>query len=321
MTRLGKRLLVGDRAPAMPENGAQFIVDAAKAGGAEAAGLLSVLVAGGIYVKPSWNDALNILLTAAERGWLPAQQQLCALAGNRDLAAEGLASPDGPVELWRNIATSIDFGFWNTAPEIISLNDDPVVRSMPSFVPLPVCELFIERSKGRLGRARVYDALKREETTHKTRTNTAASFGLLDTDVVQILVQARMSQACGIPMSNMEPTTVLHYGVGEEITNHFDFVDPKTPNYEEEIATNGQRVITFLLYLNDDYEGGETEFPKMGIKHKGQAGEGLYFVNALPSGEADVRTVHAGRPPLKGEKWIVSQFIRDNAVIPGHGSR
>ena len=58
---------------------------------------------------------------------------------------------------------------------------------------------------------------------------------------------------------------MLHYSPGEQIANHFDFVDPKsTPDYAGEIARNGQRIITFIVYLNDDYDGGETAFPRWG---------------------------------------------------------
>ena len=109
--------------------------------------------------------------------------------------------------------------------------------------------------------------------------------------------------------------TVLHYSPGEQITNHFDFVDPSSPNYEQLLEQQGQRIVTFLVYLNEDYEGGETEFPRLGVSHKGRKGEGLYFVNALRSREPDRRMLHAGRPPSAGEKWVVSQFIRDRAVL------
>jgi prolyl 4-hydroxylase len=74
-------------------------------------------------------------------------------------------------------------------------------------------------------------------------------------------------------------------------------------------------VLTFLVYLNDDYDGGETDFPGLGIAHKGRRGQGLLFVNALDDSEPDLRTVHAGCAPTKGEKWIVSQFIRNRRVL------
>ena len=109
-----------------------------------------------------------------------------------------------------------------------------------------------------------------------------------------------MQAACGLPLYNMEATAVLHYAAGEESINHFDFVSPEIPGYDEEIARNGQRVLTFLVYLNDDYDGGRTDFPELGIAHKGRRGEGLFFVNALENNMPDLRTLHAGRPPTQG---------------------
>src|SRR5690606_39763549 len=55
----------------------------------------------------------------------------------------------------------------------------------------------------------------------------------------------------------------------------------------------------------------------LGLSHKGKAGEGFCFINTLPDCTADLRTLHAGRPPRTGEKWVFTQFIRDCAVVPG----
>jgi prolyl 4-hydroxylase len=107
---------------------------------------------------------------------------------------------------------------------------------------------------------------------------------------------------------------VLHYDVGEEITEHYDFIDPNIPGYAEEIARQGERVVTFLVYLNDDYGEGQTAFPRLGISNKGTRGEGIFFVNAV-DGKADTRTLHAGRTPAGGEKWIVSQFVRNRPLL------
>ena len=147
------------------------------------------------------------------------------------------------------------------------------------------------------------------------RTNSAAGFDLIHADVVQAAVQYRMAAAVGIPVDHMEGPTVLHYAVGEQITNHYDFVNPRIPNYESEIAQRGQRIITFLVYLNDDYEGGETDFPELGLRYHGAKGHGLFFTNALPNGEPDLRMVHAGLPPKDNDKWLMSQFIRNRVVL------
>lgn len=128
------------------------------------------------------------------------------------------------------------------------------------------------------------------------------------------MLQLKMSACLRTPLRQFEAITVLHYDEGEEITDHFDFIDPNIPDYSQEVAARGDRIVTFLVYLNDDYGDGQTAFPRLGIEHKGRRGEGLYFVNAHDGG-ADVRTLHAGRSPRAGEKWIVSQFVRNRAVL------
>jgi len=195
------------------------------------------------------------------------------------------------------------------------LHANPLLRSYPVFIPPQVSRWIINRAQGRLTPALVYDAGRRETTTHATRTNTWTVFNLLDTDLVCVLVQWRMAASLGVPFRNLEAMTVLHYDVGEQISEHFDFIDPNIPNYAEQVRERGQRVVTFLVYLNDSYQGGETEFPRLGISHKGVAGEGFFFVNASADGRPDVRTLHAGRAPVSGEKWIISQFIKNQSAF------
>ena len=41
----------------------------------------------------------------------------------------------------------------------------------------------------------------------------------------------------------------------------------------------GQRIATFLIFLNEDFEGGETDFPKAGISHRRRKGDALFWAN------------------------------------------
>jgi hypothetical protein len=117
-------------------------------------------------------------------------------------------------------------------------------------------------------------------------------------------------------MQHFEAPMVLHYSVGQQITPHFDFIDAQAVDYAEQIREQGQRMITFLLYLNNEYEGGETTFPELGIVHRGTAGHGLYFINAHPDLSPNRKMLHTGSPPTAGEKWIVSQFIVSKRLRP-----
>jgi prolyl 4-hydroxylase len=198
-----------------------------------------------------------------------------------------------------------------------TLHPEPLIRRFADFAAPDICAWLIERARGGLSRATVYSQNPHDRHVSETRTNSIRLFNLVEHDLVQLVLQARMAAATGIPPSHMEAISVLHYAEGEQITEHFDFVSPDTPDHAQNLARYGERVVTFLVYLNDDYAGGETEFPRLELSHKGARGEGLFFTNALPSGAADVRSVHAGRPPRGGEKWIVSQFIRSRPFVPG----
>ncbi len=313
MTILGKRLLVGDRAPCLPKEGAGMVMEAANKGVPEALAQVAVFQGIGIYQQKSWQHCINTLTWAARLGWLPAREQLLLLHGHSIAETNAQLQQAGDT-FWLQLGQSLDLSPWLKSPAGDVLSAEPRVQRFQQFIPLNVCEWLIQQSMRRLKPALVYDAVNRRNIRYRTRTNSIAQFNLVENDVVHFLLQEKMSAACGVPMVQMEATAILNYQPGEQISNHYDFVDPDMPNYAREIADNGQRIITFLIYLNDSYSGGETAFPELGFEHKGTAGEGLYFVNALPDGAPDLRMLHAGKPPLTGEKWIVSQFIRNRPV-------
>lgn len=306
--QLGLRLLTGDRAPRLPAEGLRFLGEACDAGLPEAAARAAGILALGVGVAANWPLALAWLGRSAAGGWEPARRQLLALCEDRALAAHAAVSaqPD-----WRTVAAAVRLEEWRRASPPDLKSSEPRVCAHPGFIRREICEVLIALSTGRLEPALVYDPVSQKDIVVAHRSNTVASFNVSSVELVHALLQARMSVACGVPERMMEGPTVLHYAPGEQIQNHYDFVDPKsTHDYAGEIARNGQRIITFLVYLNDDYDGGETAFPRLGLVHKGRCGEALYFVNALPDLSPDLRTLHAGCPTTRGEKWIVSQFIR-----------
>jgi len=310
---LGKRHLVAQGVDFDPARAVDLLQRAAEQGNAAAAAQYAVLAAIGYQVKQDWNTALGAVVFAAERGLPAAQGQLTVLADDPELAGNTAARRE--ADYWKKLAATIDLNRWHQPSPGANLCESPLVRHFPKFVPQRVCRWLIDRSRGRLYRARVYDASEKKDVVHRSRSNTTATFNLTQCDLVSVLVQVHVCANTGIPFRHLEPLAVLHYDPGEEILEHYDFIDPGIANYEKEIAGNGQRIVTFLIYLNDDYVGGETALPKLGIAHKGRCGEGLFFVNAYESGEADTRTVHAGRPTTSGEKWIVSQFIRNRPAL------
>jgi prolyl 4-hydroxylase len=340
MSELGHRLLIGDRAPHLVPHALSFITEAANRGEGRALARIAALTAAGAHMPQDWPKSLRLLGEAAEAGDESARGQIRSLQPTaRSLTADSPTtdsfsadsrtadSPtaDSRVDCqvdsqansrlnWRALAACVPLDDW-----LRPVSSEPLqakVHRVPSLVPPPVCAWLIARARDRLEPATVYDAVIKQDMVHEMRTNTAANFDYATLDVVQFLVQARMSLTCGYRIQHFEAPMILHYDVGQQITPHFDFIDANAPDYEQQIREQGQRMITFLLYLNDDYAGGETTFPKLGIVTRGAPGDGLYFINAHNDRTPDRTMLHTGSPPTTGEKWIVSQFIRDIPLRP-----
>jgi prolyl 4-hydroxylase len=73
-----------------------------------------------------------------------------------------------------------------------------------------------------------------------------------------------------------------------------------------------------LLYLNDDFSGGETWF-KGGLTLRGRAGDAIVFRNLTDDGQVDRRTEHAGLPVTAGVKWLATRWIRQHPFDPWAG--
>lgn len=308
MSELGHRLLVGDRAPRLVPHALSFITEAARGGEGRALARVAALTAAGAHMPQDWPNSLRLLGDAAAAGDEPARGQLRCLQPTTHSQVD-----DAQVD-WQALAECVRLDEWLCPASSESLHAN--VYRVSNLAPAPVCAWLIARAQGRLGPATVYDAVVRRDMVHEMRTNTLSNFDYATLDVVQFLVQARMSHSCGYRMQHFEAPMVLHYDVGQQITPHFDFIDVNAPDYEQQIREQGQRVITFLLYLNDDYAGGETTFPELGIVNRGVRGDGFYFINSHDDRSPDRNMLHTGSPPTAGEKWIVSQFIRDIPLRP-----
>ena len=186
----------------------------------------------------------------------------------------------------------------------------PAIGMIADFLSPEICDWLIVQGRERLARAKVFDRQTGAAVVNQARTNSAAEFLLDDADIVLLLVQTRIAAFAGAPFYLLEPANILHYEVGQSFEPHHDWFNVEEPGEAAEMRARGQRVLTFLVYLNDGFEGGETDFPEAGLRFKGQRGEALYFHNTDASGAPARRTRHAGLAPTSGEKWILSQWVR-----------
>lgn len=285
---------------------------AANAGDAEALQRKAVLEAMGCARPQDWKRALDCLAAAAQSGSEDAQRQL-------EILARG-AAPRGEHSDWAAIASGISTETLADTPPKRALSEFPRLRVIEGFASPAECAWLIERARDRLRRATVVDR-SGSTTVEVARTNSGIEFLLADMDLVIEAIRLRISAATRLPLPLFEPVQVLHYAPGQEFQPHHDFFDPELPGHAEQIREHGQRIGTFLLYLNHGYEGGETAFPRAAISYRGSTGDALFMANVDRSGRPDPSSLHWGTPPTTGEKWILSQWIRDKAPTGPVGSK
>lgn len=92
------------------------------------------------------------------------------------------------------------------------------------------------------------------------------------------------------PFSSLESVNINRYLPGQQYHAHVD------------AGGQSRRVISAVLYLNDDFTGGETEFPLFGETITPKAGRLVIF----PSNYA---YVHAALPPTKGTKYSAAFWV------------
>jgi hypothetical protein len=189
--------------------------------------------------------------------------------------------------------------------------ETPRIGTCEKFASPAECDWLMARAATRLTDAELYDpAGDGGFRNDALRNNRDAGFNMVQSDLVLVQLQARIAALMGLDVQEMEPAMVLQYAPGQYFAPHCDGLDPSFAPQAREIARNGQRVATLLIYLNDDYQAGDTDFPDLGRRFKGARGDALWFWNVDGAGSLDPRTRHAGLAPSGGEKWLLSQWIR-----------
>jgi hypothetical protein len=101
------------------------------------------------------------------------------------------------------------------------------------------------------------------------------------------------------PFENYEDLQVLRYKPG-------GFYKPHQDTFCED---KNRRMYTFIIALNDEYEGGETVFPNINKRYRLEKGDALFF-NTLNNYECmTTKAIHGGAPVKSGEKWVCNLWV------------
>lgn len=249
----------------------------AGAGKVEAAVIYANLLAAGVGGPRRWSDALRLLAALCE------------------------VSPRSRRELERIEAMALDpQGDPLAVPEGEPLCNAPAITRFERLFTPEECAWLADAAAPMLEPAVVIEPGSGRQVRDPVRVCDSVGFTWpLENPAIHAL-NRRLAAASGTAPERGEPLQVLRYGPGGEYRPHFDAI----PGFAN------QRAMTILVWLNEDYEGGETHFPTPGLKLKGLTGDAILFRNTGADGRRDPVSGHSGLPVTAGEKLIASRWIR-----------
>ena len=205
------------------------------------------------------------------------------------------------------------------APPVLNMNEgrvyckEPLIVVFDNAVPEDICDAIIAKHIADGMNPDSGKQSRQESYTQVTEDVEQRGISLGMNPVHYNVIAKAIVDNCGFPYSLIEAIDIYNYDVGRYLDLHHDYpYFPDKINYYSH--GENDRVGTGILYLNDDYEGGTTYFPKLGVDVKPKKGSLLYFKQCYDEA-TNWSTIHESKVITKGTKWIASCFFSERERI------
>jgi prolyl 4-hydroxylase len=185
----------------------------------------------------------------------------------------------------------------------------PMIAVLDGVLSEEECDELVRLSANKMHRSTTVDPISGKHEVIADRSS-EGTFFVVNADPFIARLDRRIAEVMNWPVENGEGLQVLHYNVGGEYKPHFDYFPPEDPGSHVQMTIGGQRVSTLVMYLNEVEEGGTTIFPEIGLEVVPKKGSAVYFEYTNSQDQIDRLTLHGGSPVTRGEKWIVTKWMR-----------
>lgn len=181
------------------------------------------------------------------------------------------------------------------------------------------CDRILNFTNGKYAESLIYNYnLEKDNATDR---RTSSSFKDTNNDLkfhnekVFDIIKNKFWYIKNFNLNCLEILQVTQYKVDQEYKNHHDY-----SNTPSNVISDNDRISTMIVYLNDNFEGGETHFPHLNIKIKPFKGSAVFFEYKYIH-ELNDLTLHAGLPVTSGTKYIATTWIRSKEIIPSNSDK
>lgn len=203
------------------------------------------------------------------------------------------------------------------AEKIEVKNDVLDIYKIDNFLSKRECERFVEIIKKNMRKSTISTSTKAKDYVDDTiRTSSTCDLIKSHGNVIE-KVNERIDSYMGIHSLFGEGLQGQQYDETQEFKSHTDTFAPGSDEYEVYAKNLGQRTWTFMIYLNEPEEGGETTFTNVKTSEDNQLsikptlGRAVTWNNLYINGEINSYSLHQGCPVNKGEKTIITKWFRE----------
>lgn len=162
------------------------------------------------------------------------------------------------------------------------------------------------------------DNITSEYSKLRTSQDYYISESLVESEEIKKIIsylKTKISEDSNIPIENQELLNIIRYLPGEQFQNHYDGFHKNSSYYANEMKLGGQRLKTYIICLQKATLGGYTGFPKINQNILLERGQCISWDNVDNNGDILEDSMHCGRCPIEGEKWIITCWIRENKYV------
>lgn len=181
------------------------------------------------------------------------------------------------------------------------------MEEIHNFLTQEECQELIQMIDAHHTRSSVVEGGKDRTAITDFRTSSTSNLDMKNPTVSKI--HQKIADYLNLDIENGEALQGQLYEVGQYFKPHNDFFTG--PGYDMHCKVSGNRTHTLMIYLNEDFEGGGTNFPTLKKTVEPETGKALWWYN-IKDGEYQNQYLHEGVEVKEGKKYIVTSWWREN---------
>ena len=183
---------------------------------------------------------------------------------------------------------------------IKKLYEDPLIYEIDNFLSEAECKKLIKFSNKHMGESNINFGQKDKTYRQSKSIN-------IKNDELELKVRDKVNE---LHKSNFFPNQeiqITKYSMGDFYKEHFDaYLDHQEDGRE-------QRLISAIVYLNDNFTGGETKFDRLELSIPPTTGKLIIFKNCIgDTNYIHPNSLHSSVEVTKGQKFVATLWFRNN---------